>query len=210
MGRFSQFRYYKYLASERLPSYQYGPLTNLEKAIVLLEDRRFFQHSGVDLQSIARELSRAITFRRFGGASTLDMQLVRVRTGDYERSVSRKFREVRLSLWLQKRLNKLEILRTYTAIMYLGYKLTGISAACQAEFGKSPSELTDEQAARIAAFMVYPRPKKISDRWRKRVERRTRYGVQLLATLGAQYDNVHLMFARSPEDVRDVEGDEWV
>lgn len=210
MRRFSRIRYYEYLAAERLPSYQYGPLTNLEKAIVLLEDRRFFKHNGVDLQSIAREVWRAITLRRFGGASTLDMQLVRVRIGRYDRSLSRKLREIRLSLWLQKRLNKLEILRTYTAIMYLGYKLTGISAACQAEFGKSPTELSDEQAARIAAFMVYPRPKIISDRWQKRVARRTNYGLELLMKFGAQYNNAHASFVRSPEDLRDLERDEWL
>src|SRR4051794_4919227 len=61
------------------PSLAYYPreLTNLEKLTLVLEDRRFLLHYGFDVKSAVREISRAVTFRQHGGASTIDMQFVR-------------------------------------------------------------------------------------------------------------------------------------
>ena len=56
-------------------------LTNFERLVLVLEDRRFFNHFGIDWKRLAREVFRAITFRQHGGASTIDMQLVRTATG---------------------------------------------------------------------------------------------------------------------------------
>jgi membrane carboxypeptidase/penicillin-binding protein len=66
------------------------PLISVEKMVLVLEDRRFFSHRGFDLQSAIREVSRAIAVQPHGGASTIDMQLVRTATGYRQRTIGRK------------------------------------------------------------------------------------------------------------------------
>src|SRR5665213_972627 len=78
-------------------------LTSLEKMVLVLEDRRFMTHAGIDLPSVARELSKAILFRRHGGASTIDMQFVRTITGYRDRKIARKLYEMLLTVLIQYR-----------------------------------------------------------------------------------------------------------
>lgn len=87
------------------PALAYYPaaLTNLEKLVLVLEDRRFMFHHGFDVKSLVRELLRAITFRRHGGASTIDMQFVRTSTGYKERTIARKLYEILLAFIIQFR-----------------------------------------------------------------------------------------------------------
>src|SRR5260221_147519 len=66
----------------------------LEIMVLISEDRRFFRHHGFDLKSVAREVFRLLTFRRHGGASTIDMQLIRTITGYRKRTISRKLYEI--------------------------------------------------------------------------------------------------------------------
>src|SRR5215831_15765576 len=56
------------------------PLSDFEILVLILEDRRFFKHYGIDVKSLIREIVRALTLHRFGGASTIDMQFVRTAT----------------------------------------------------------------------------------------------------------------------------------
>ena len=81
---------------ERRIVYDYWPepLSSLEVMVLILEDRRFFQHHGVDFISCVRELSRALLLKSHGGASTIDMQLVRTATGYRERTLRRKLYEI--------------------------------------------------------------------------------------------------------------------
>jgi membrane peptidoglycan carboxypeptidase len=62
----------------------------VEKMVLVSEDRRFFRHNGIDVISVVREALKCLTFRRHGGASTIDMQFVRTATGYYERTLRRK------------------------------------------------------------------------------------------------------------------------
>lgn len=78
-------------------------LTNLEKLTLVLEDRRFLFHYGIDLKSVLRETIRAVTFRSHGGASTIDMQFVRTCTGYKERTLTRKLYEMLLAVIIQFR-----------------------------------------------------------------------------------------------------------
>ena len=69
---------------------------------IVLEDRRFFKHYGVDLHSVLREVSKALTLRRHGGFSTIDMQFVRTITGFRQHTIRRKVYEIVLALALSR------------------------------------------------------------------------------------------------------------
>jgi len=108
-------------------------LTELEKMCLVLEDRRFFDHHGIDVWSAARETLRALTFRRHGGASTIDMQFVRTCTGYRELTLGRKVYEMLLAVLIQFRYSKIAILRSYLNCAYFGAQPRGASSAAQIE-----------------------------------------------------------------------------
>ena len=178
--------------------------TEIERVTLWLEDRRFYQHAGFDLRCIPRVLRQVVTFKRIGGVSTIEQQLVRTILSRRERTIRRKSREVLLAWILSHRKPKRAILRTYLATAYFGYKLRGCDEASQLIFGRPAGELNSEQAAVIASMLVYPLPKsvKLSDlsetmlptedasdylrqaaeiapRWSRRIRRRIAYGITL-------------------------------
>lgn len=157
-------------------------LSPLEEMVILLEDRRFFQHSGVDWKAIAREVWKLIRLKRPGGASTIDMQLFRTVSNRYERTLRRKLREISGTLSLQRKFSKLEILRAYLQVAYFGTGLTGVRDASLAMYNKTPDELDLRESARIASMLVYPKPRLTSDKWLAKVTRRTNYGYFLYTT----------------------------
>jgi membrane peptidoglycan carboxypeptidase len=109
-------------------------VSTLERAVILLEDRRYYTHRGIDIRSIIRELVKTLTFRKHGGASTIEMQFVRTCTGYKEISLRRKVYEMFLAWALLHRANKLEILRSYLRIAYFGTGLRGSEVASNAVF----------------------------------------------------------------------------
>jgi membrane peptidoglycan carboxypeptidase len=128
--------------------------------ILISEDRRFFRHNGIDYRSCAREVLRAIVGRRHGGASTIDMQFVRAATGYYDHSLRRKLYEMLLAFLLQYRYSKIQILRSYLNIAFFGSHIYGVARAAIVVCEKhSLYSLTSEEAALIAAMLIYPRPK---------------------------------------------------
>lgn len=155
------------------------PLLPVEKMILILEDRRFFRHNGVDLRSLCREIVRAVLIQPHGGASTIDMQFVRTATGFREKTFKRKAYEIILALLIQFRYNKIEILRSYLDCAFFGSRLFGIQAICRREYQKLPSELSFDEAAETAAMLVYPRPLLPTPEWRLKVRRRANYGKRM-------------------------------
>lgn len=186
-GFFADLRHDLKRISLPFPISTFDDLTELETVILLLEDRRFFQHRGIDWRSVAREIWKMCMLKKFGGASTIDMQFVRTRTGYRKRCLRRKLYEMLLALLLQGRMNKISILRTYLGIVYLGSGITGIQSGAQKVFGKEVFELSDYESACLAAMMVYPRPLKPTSNWQARVDRRAKYGLHLLRLYGDRY-----------------------
>lgn len=134
---------------------------NLRNAILTAEDRRFFEHRGIDPQGILRAISNNYqkgAIRQ--GGSTITQQLVKNTFLSPERSFTRKFAEAFLSLALEKRMSKEEIFTLYCNEIYLGqYGLTGIHGveqAARAYFGKDLKDLTLEESAAIAAMIKNP------------------------------------------------------
>lgn len=150
-------------------------LSDFERLVLTLEDRRFFNHMGIDWRRFVRDALRAITFRTHGGASTIDMQLVRTATGYRDRKIRRKLYEVLLAYIIQHRYSKVEILRSYLQIAYFGTGMKGSEAAARHLYNKHPTELDVEEAANIAAMLVFPRPRFPSNNWAYKHLRRANY-----------------------------------
>ncbi len=134
-----------------------GPLPeNVVRAFVAAEDKRFWQHSGVDFLAVGRAAwSNLAAGRIVSGASTLTMQLARL-THPGPRTYGRKLTEMARSLRLEMSLKKPEILRHYLDRVPLGNNLMGVETAARAYFGKPAARLSVAEAATLAALAKAP------------------------------------------------------
>src|SRR5690606_12705795 len=120
-------------------------------ALLATEDRRFYQHRGIDPLAIGRAVIRDVRHMEIReGGSTLTQQLARNVFLSSERSFSRKIREAALSLELERKLNKEQILELYINNIYFGEGAYGIKAASEVYLNKPPSRLTVDEAAMLA------------------------------------------------------------
>ncbi len=172
----------------RWAEYYPPELTNLEKIVLALEDRRFMKHIGIDWRSLVREIGRATLFTRHGGASTIDMQFVRTATGYKKYSVVRKMYEMLLAVLIQYRYSKIVILRSYLSCAFFGSGLVGAERASRRVFRTGHDDLTLEQGALLAAMLVYPRPLKEGQGWEARVRRRANYGIRIYVAGKKSFD----------------------
>lgn len=156
-------------------------LSEFEVLVLILEDRRFLSHWGVDVRSVARELLRAVRGRKHGGASTIDMQFIRTVNGRRDRTLKRKLREVAMALIIQFHFDKKPLLRSYLDQAYFGHGLTGAEAASIKAFGRPVAQLSREESAALAAMLVYPMPSDQNDAWVRRVQKRAAYALMLYA-----------------------------
>jgi 1A family penicillin-binding protein len=129
----------------------------LVDSVVAIEDRRFFQHHGVDLRAIGRAMLRNLSGGQVQeGASTITQQLARLLYLSQERSLIRKAQEAMLALWLETRLSKEEILARYLNAAYFGAGATGADAAARRYFGKPAAEVNLSEAAMLAGLVRAP------------------------------------------------------
>ena len=130
---------------------------HLIKAVLATEDRRFYEHFGVDLTGTARALA---TNARAGGVvqggSTLTQQLAKNLFLSNERTIDRKIKEAFLALWLEARLTKNEILKLYLDRAYMGGGAFGVDAAAQYYFNKSARDVDLSEAAMLAGLFKAP------------------------------------------------------
>ena len=166
------------------------PLLPVEKMTLILEDRRFFMHNGIDFRSCLRELFRMLTAQPFGGASTIDMQFVRTATQFREKTIRRKLYEMFLARIIQYRYNKMQVLRSYLGCAYFGSHLYGLDAICKEVYSKEPEALSLSEAAEVAAMLVYPRPRVPTAEWRAKVSRRANYGMRLYPRFEKTFDKL--------------------
>ena len=147
--------------AERGAAHDYMPLDLLPAhvvgAVVAIEDRRFYQHRGIDPAGFLRALFANLRAGRFAqGGSTLTQQLAKNLFLSGERKLSRKLEEFALALWLEMRLSKPDILELYLNRVYFGAGAYGIEAASHRYFDKSSRELTPAEAALIAGLLKAP------------------------------------------------------
>ncbi|MFD8981089.1 transglycosylase domain-containing protein [Streptomyces sp. NPDC059564] len=152
---------------------QVVPLTAIspymQKAIVAIEDSRFYEHGAVDLKGILRAVNRnAQEGGAAQGASTLTQQYVKnvfvEEAGDdeskvreaQEKSLGRKIRELKYSIQVEEELGKKKILENYLNITYFGQQAYGIESAAQRYFSKPAKDLTLEESALLAGVVQSP------------------------------------------------------
>ena len=129
----------------------------LIRATLATEDRRFYEHPGVDLIGTARALIENLRANDVvQGGSTITQQLTKNLFLSSERSLQRKIKEAVLALWLETRLTKREILKLYLDRAYLGGGAFGVEAAAQFYFGKSVRDVNLAEAALLAGLFKAP------------------------------------------------------
>jgi penicillin-binding protein 1A len=127
------------------------------KAFIAIEDRRFYQHSGVDPYGIARALLANVMHRGVAqGGSTITQQLAKNLFLTQERTITRKLQEALLALWLERKFTKTQILELYLNRVYFGAGAYGIEQASQHYFGKSARSITVAEAALLAGLVKSP------------------------------------------------------
>ena len=127
------------------------------QAFIAAEDRRFYEHNGVDYRSIARAAVANVTSGGVvEGASTITQQLARIAFLDQDRSFQRKFKEAILAQELEKELGKEKVLERYLNLVYLGSGAYGVADAAWVYFGKTVDKLSVAEVALIAGMAPAP------------------------------------------------------
>ena len=127
----------------------------MKKAILAVEDARFYEHHGVDYIGMARAVVSTATGAPQGGG-TITMQVARNFFLTRERTVSRKLREILLARRIEDALTKDQILELYMNQIYLGQRTHGFSSAARVYFNKSMKELSIAEAAMLAGIPKNP------------------------------------------------------
>src|SRR6185295_18837488 len=130
----------------------------LVKAVLSIEDRRFYSHWGIDPWGIARATQANWAAGGIAqGGSTITQQLVKMQIVGNERNLGRKVREAFTAIWLDLRLGKDEVLTRYLNAVYLGAGAYGMSAATRLYFDKSLADLTLPEAALLVGLIQFAR-----------------------------------------------------
>jgi monofunctional biosynthetic peptidoglycan transglycosylase len=141
---------------------QWVPLTQIPpyviKAVIIAEDDKFWTHEGFDYEAMQKAIEKDIKKRRFAlGGSTISQQLAKNLYLTPSKNPIRKIKEAILTWRLERNLSKKRIIELYLNVVEWGDGLFGIQAAARHHFGKPVSELTAQEAARLAAVLPNPR-----------------------------------------------------
>lgn len=129
----------------------------LRHAVVAIEDRRFYQHDGVDLEGVGRALRTNTQAGQVEqGGSTITQQLVKILFTGRERSLTRKVKEALLAYELESKNDKDKVLEIYLNTVYFGRGSYGVESAARRYFGKPASELSLSESATLAGIIRSP------------------------------------------------------
>ena len=131
--------------------------SHLRHAVVAIEDRRFYEHNGVDTQAVGRALRvNAVARGVEQGGSTITQQLVKILFTGGERTLTRKVREALLAYELESKTDKSKVLEIYLNTVYFGDGAYGVESASRHYFGKSVSALSLAESATLAGIIRSP------------------------------------------------------
>ena len=129
----------------------------LQKAVVAVEDARFYEHGGIDLRGIARALVKDVVKGKLvEGGSTITQQLIKNKYLSGEKTLDRKVKEGILAIEFEQKYTKKQILEMYFNEIYYGNGAWGIAQAARLYFDKNPEELTDAECAMLAGIPKNP------------------------------------------------------
>ena len=138
-----------WVSNQDIPAY-------MKEAQVAIEDKRFYEHSGVDWQRTLSAVATLATGSDTYGGSTITQQLIKNITDDNEVSINRKLREICKALKLEKEYTKDQILEAYLNVVNFGNNCQGVEAAAQLYFGKSIKDCSLAECAAIAGITQNP------------------------------------------------------
>ena len=177
-----------------------------KQAVVAVEDRRFWEHRGVDFRGVVRALWADLRQREvIQGGSTITQQFVKNTYTKNERTISRKLKEALLAWQLERRWSKDRILTAYLNTVYFGNGAYGIEMASRVYFGKHARDLTLDEAALLAGIPANPSAYDvISDRDEARSRRDTVLRLMLEQGLieRADYERARSAPLPAPEEIR--------
>jgi len=129
----------------------------LQKAVVAVEDARFYEHEGIDYRGIARALVKDVIKGKMAeGGSTITQQLIKNRYLSGEKTIDRKLKEARLAMEFERKYTKKQILEMYLNEIYFGNGAWGIAQAARLYFDKNPEQLTEAECALLAGVPKNP------------------------------------------------------
>ncbi|MDO9365052.1 MAG: penicillin-binding protein 1A [Methylotenera sp.] len=158
---------------------------NMTNAVLAIEDRRFYQHSGVDVKGILRAIKNNVTGVSHEGASTITMQVAKnfFTPPNGKRTLTTKINEALLAIKIENSLSKDKILELYINQIYLGQRSYGFAAASQVYYGKPLDKLNLAESALLAglpkapsSYNPFTNPKRALGRQREVLHDMYRYG----------------------------------
>ncbi len=150
IGEFGEERR-AYIKIENVPQ-------NMKDAVLAIEDRRFYQHNGIDIKGILRAIKNNLTGQGHEGASTITMQVAKnfFTTPNGKRTLVTKINEALLAIKIEHSLNKDKILELYLNQIYLGQRSYGFAAASQVYYGKPLDKINLAESALLAGLPKAP------------------------------------------------------
>lgn len=129
----------------------------LQKALIAVEDSRFYEHSGIDFRGIARAMVKNVVKRRMAeGGSTITQQLIKNKFLSSEKTIDRKIKEAEMAIEFEKNYTKKQILEMYFNEIYYGNGAWGIAQAARIYFDKYPEDLTEAECSMLAGVPKNP------------------------------------------------------
>lgn len=157
LDREGRLLYEIYRDKNRIPVTLKDMPAHVIEATIATEDRDFYKHNGVSLYGgIIRAIKEMILTRSLQGGSTITQQLVKTALLTQERTIERKFKEIILALWTERKFSKNQILEMYLNQIPYGGTAYGIEQAARRYFNKGVSDLTLSEAATLAGLPKAP------------------------------------------------------
>ena len=151
----------------------------LSKVLISGEDHRFHYHFGFDLIAIIRATRNRIFYKKIEGASTIEQQLVRVLTNDFDRTFKRKIQEILLSTTVSSIIPKSAIPKIYLNVAYYGAEMNGLKQTYLKLGIVDIETIPIEQAAEIVSRIKYPQPKNPNQNRLQQIEIRKQHLLKL-------------------------------
>lgn len=151
----------------------------LSKLLISGEDHRFFYHIGFDIIAIFRAIRNRLFYNKIEGASTIEQQLVRVLTNDFEKTFQRKIQEILLSTTLTSIVPKKIVPEIYLNVAYYGTGMNGLKQAIDKLGILDEEKMPLENAAELISRIKYPQPTYPNEKRLKQIEARKQHLVIL-------------------------------
>lgn len=171
---------------------QTNSYNTLTKLLISGEDHRFYYHIGFDFIAINRAVRNRIIYQKVEGASTIEQQLVRVLTNDFDRTFKRKIQEILLSTTISSMIPKCAIPKIYLNIAYYGAGMNGLNQTLSKLGIIDRETIPIEQAAEIVSRIKYPQPSKPNQNRLRQIEIRKQHLIKLYSNhLNRKYFKIY-------------------